>query len=300
MTLHQLKVFVAAAKLRNFTQAAENLHVSQPSVTLVIQGLGRELEIKLFEKLGNRIRLTVAGEKLLQHAEEILAKVEGIKEEIDELKGLKKGRIRVGGSSLAAACFLPMAVHAFKKQHPGIEVILKIQRSDSLEKKLLEGELDLALLGWAPHAPLLVGEPYRNEEMVVIAPPDHPLTKKRTVPLELIAKEPLIIQEKGALIRNMVEQRFAEEGLSFVPTLEVDSQFGARDAIRRVVASGLGIGFISQCHVIGDVEAGQIKVLKVPELNLKRTMYIAVHKKQQSSSLVQVFIEFLKQFKKKR
>ncbi len=300
MTLYQLKVFATVAKLGSFTQAAEGLHVRQPSVSLLIKGLERELEIKLFEKLGNKIHLTVAGEKLLQHAEEILAKAERIKEEIDEIKGLKKGKISVGGSALAAASFLPVVVQAFKKKHPGVEVILKIQRSDSLEKKLLEGELDLAILGWPLRSPLLVGEPYREEEIVVIAPSNHPLAKKRSVPLELLAKEPLISSEKGTFIRDMVEKRFALKGLPFSPILEVHEQFGARDAIRNAVANRLGLSFLSKSHVTRDVEAGRLKILKVLDFNLKRTMYIAVHKKQQGSSLVQAFIEFLRRHEEQR
>jgi DNA-binding transcriptional LysR family regulator len=300
MTLHQLKIFAMVGRLKNFTQTADNLHVRQPSVSLLVKGLERELEAKLFEKLGNKVHLTLAGEKLLQRTEEILAKVDGIKEEIDEIKGLKKGKIRVGGSALAAASFLLGAVQSFRRRYPGVEVILKIQRSDSLEKRLLERELDVAIVGWPLRSPLLVGEPYRQEEIVVIAPPKHPLTKKRSVPLELIAKEPLISSEKGTFIRNMIEKRFAEEGLPFSPILEVDEQFGARDAVRRAVANGLCLGFLTKSHVVQDVAGGRLKVVKVPELNLKRTMYIAVHKKRLNSSLVQAFIDLLKQYKEKR
>jgi DNA-binding transcriptional LysR family regulator len=223
--------------------------------------------------------------------------VEGIRERIDEIKGLKKGKIRVGGSALAAVSFLPVAVQRFKKEHPGIEIALKVQRSDSLEKKLLEGELDLAILGWPLRSPLLVGEPYREDEIVAIAPPNHPLTKRRSVPLELLAKERFISQEKGTPIRGMVEGRFAEKGLPFSAILEVDEQFGARDAIRSAVASGLGIGFLSKSHVVQDVEAGRLKMLKVPELKLKRSMYIAVQKNRKGSPLVQTFIDFLRHYR---
>jgi DNA-binding transcriptional LysR family regulator len=297
MTLHQLNVFATVAKLRNFTLAADNLRVSQPSVSLLVKSLERELEVKLFEKLGNKVRLTVAGERLLQDTEEILARVEGIRERIDEIKGLKKGKISVGGSSSAATSFLPATVDKFKKQYPGVEVILKIERSTSLEKRLLEGELDLAVMGLAPRSPLLVYEIYREEDVVAIAPPSHPLTKKRSVSLELIAKERLITHDKGTLTRDLVEQRFAQLRLPFAPMLELNPQIGARDAIRSAVASGLGIGFLSQCHVVADVKAGRLKVLNVPHLKLKRPMYIAVHKNRQGSSFVQAFIALLKNYR---
>lgn len=296
MTLHQIKVFATVAKLRSFTQAAESFHVRQPSVSLLVKGLERELEIKLFEKLGNKVRLTTAGEELLQRAKEILAKVEGIKEGMDEVKGLKKGKLSVGGSTLAAAAFLPVAVQAFKKEHSGIDVILKIQRSNSLEKKLLDGQLDVAILGFPPRSPLVVGSPYRDDEIVVIAPPNHPLTKKRSVSLEMLSKEPFITPEKGMFTREMVEQKFVAKRLPFVPVLEVGAEFGARDAIRSAVANGLGIGFFAKSHALADVIAGRLKVLKVPDLNLKRTLYIAVHKNRQNSPLIQTFTQFLRTF----
>src|ERR1041385_208590 len=98
MTLHQLKVFTTVAKIKSFTQAAERLGVRQPSVSLVIKDLEQDLEVRLFEKLGHKINLTAAGEILLQDAEDILAKAEGLKERMDELKGLKRGRLAVGRS----------------------------------------------------------------------------------------------------------------------------------------------------------------------------------------------------------
>lgn len=294
MTLHQLKVFVAVAKLGSFTQASHTLHISQPSLSSVVSGLARELGAKLFERLGNKMHLTAVGERVLRSAEEALSKVEGIKGEIDDVQGLKKGTIRVGGSSLAGATFLPEAVQKFRNKHPGADVILKIQGSGSLEKGLLEGDLDLAILGWAPRSPLIAAEPYRQEQVVVIASPNHLLTKKRSVSLELLAKEPLITYSKGSLLRAMVEQSFLQNGLPFLPRLEFDVNFGCRDAIKRAVAKGLGIGFHSRCHVASDIEAGRLKPINVPQLQLKRTAYIAYHRRRHHSSFAQAFVAALR------
>lgn len=297
MTLDQLEVFAKVAKLKSFSLAGEKLRVRQPSSSIVIRALERELEAKLFERVGNKVHLTNAGEELLHEAEEILHKVERIKERMEELTGLKKGKLSVGGSSTAAASFLPVAIERFKKEHPGIQVILKIERSNSLEKKLIEGDLHLAVMGQAPCSPVLVGELYREEDIVVIAPYEHPLAKRRIVPLELIAKEPLITHERGTLIRDLVEKRFAEAGLPFMPQMELDPQIGARDAIRSAVAGGVGLGFLTKCHVEADVKGRRVKILRVPEMDLKRTIYIAVHKKLYSSPLVQAFIDFLRHHK---
>lgn len=298
MTLHQLKVFTTVAKIRSFTQAAERLGVRQPSVSLVIKDLEQDLEVRLFEKLGHKINLTAAGELLLQDAEDILAKAEGLKERMDELKGLKKGRLAVGGSPVAAASFFPFVAEQFKREFSWVDTTLRIATSVSLEKSLLDGELDVAILGRAPKSPLIMGEQCHQEDIVAIASPRHPLANKSSVPLMRIAREPIITEERGgSLVRDLIEERFAKLGVPFTPHLELG--IGSRDAVRSAVAGGLGIGFITKCHVMSDVEAGHLKILKVPDLKLKRSNYIAVHKSRQKTPLVQAFIRVLKKYKGK-
>ena len=298
MTLHQLKVFTTVAKIKSFTQAAERLGVRQPSVSLVIKDLEDDLQVHLFEKLGHRINLTAAGELLMQDAEAILAKAEGLREKMDELKGLKKGRIAVGAAPSAAASFFPFVADAFKKQFSWVETTLRIDVSSGLEKSLLDGELDVAILGRAPKSSLIIGETCHQEEIVAIAAPSHPLAKKGSVPLMRIAREPIITDEKGgSLVRDLLDERFARLGIPFTPYMELSPRIGGRDAVRNAVAGGLGIGFITKCHVLSDVEAGRVKILKVPDLKLKRSNYLAVHKSRQNIPLVQAFVKFFRRSK---
>jgi len=300
MTLHQLKVFVTIVKLNGVAHAAKALHISQPSVSGVVQDLQNELGVKLFERLGNRRHLTEAGKRLLKRAESSLATIEGIREEIDELRGLKKGRLTVGGSGLAGTLFLAVAVQEFKKKYPNVEISLIIQSSENLERKLLDGELDLAIPARSCQSPLILNEPYREEEVVAIAPPKHPLSKKRIVSLELIAKQPLVAHSRGNAIRELVEQAFKKRGLPFRPALEVQVWGGARDAVKTAIARGVGIGFMTKCHIVSDVKAGRLKVLRVPGLDLRRRMYIAVHKSRQTSPLVKAFGDILKDYNERR
>jgi LysR family transcriptional regulator, low CO2-responsive transcriptional regulator len=297
MTLHQLRVFVKVAEMQSFTDAAKMLGLTQPSVSSLIQGLVDEVQYELFERHGIKISLTPEGTVFVRRARDALAIIDGTKEEIEELHGLKKGRVVVGGSPIPAASFLPVMVQKFKNEHPGVQVVLKIQSNSSLERQLLERELDLALVSWAPHSPLLRSESYLEEQIVAIAPPNHPLVRKRGVTLRMLAKEPLISSDSGIQTRDMVEQRFARKGVAFVPTIQISAQIGARDAIRNAVASGLGIGFIARCHVIADVEAGRVKILNVPELNLKRIIYIVTHRNRQMAPLVHAFKTFLHEHK---
>jgi DNA-binding transcriptional LysR family regulator len=211
---------------------------------------------------------------------------------------LRKGKIRVGGSSLAAASFLPVVAQAFKKDHSECELILTIERSDTLEKQLLEGDLDVAIMGWRPNSIQLVSDPFRVEEIVAIAPPGHALAKKRRVSLKLISKEPLILPDKGAAVRGLVERRFLDAKLSFTPALEINGQVGCKDAIKSAVANGLGVGFLPKCHVHAEVEAGRLKFLNAYDLRLKRTMYIVIHKNRKHLEFVRAFVNFLKLHKR--
>jgi DNA-binding transcriptional LysR family regulator len=292
VTLWQLKVFTTVAKTGSFTEAGKILQITQPSATTLVQALSRELAVKLFEKLGTKTHLTSAGEEALRYAHQILGKEEEFRRRMEELSGLKKGSLKIGGSVVAGASFLPAAVLRFVKKNPGFDIALKIHRSEDLEKMLLAGDLDVAVMGIAPRSSLVIGKVFREEDVVVIAPPNHPLTRRRSVPLKLLANEHLI-----STLRNIMKQKFLEKGLSFVPSVQVNLDIGSRDVVRSAVASGLGIGFLSKCHVVNDVKAGRIQILNVPELKLKRSLYLAVHKNRQHSPLMQSFMEYLIQYR---
>lgn len=298
MTLHQLRVFSKVAELQSFTEAAKIFGLTQPSVSSLIQELVDELKYELFERRGMKTSLTPEGAVLARRAQEALAIIDGTHDEIADLHGLKKGRLAVGGSALAATLFLPVAVQRFKKEHAGVEIALLVDRSEALQQKLLDGEIDVAVLGRAPRSRQLAGTVLREEEIGVIAAPGHPLAREKIVTLEALSKQPLIAYRRSTTIRDMVEQRFAEEDLPFVPFLEVNFQWSSRDAIKSVVANGLGVGFTTKSYATSDVKAGRLKLLKVPQLKLKRTMYIATHKNRSDSRLLQEFCRFLTRYAK--
>ena len=297
MTLHQLKVFAMVADLGSFTEAGVTLDLRQPSVTALIQSLERDLKIKLFDRFGNKTRITGAGERLLQHAREILVKADQITEDMDEIRGVKVGKLLVGGSAIAAASFLPVVIQAFKEKNPRVDITLRVQGSESLQKMLLNGDLELAIVARTPNSPLLFHQHYRDEEIVVVAPPNHPLARKSSVPLELLAGERFVVSKKDSQMRDVIEKIFADRGLPFTPSLEIDILFGSREAIKNAVVNGLGIAFISKFYAGSEIKAGRLKVLKVPGLKLKRTIYIAVHQNRKNSPLVQAFIDFLRHYK---
>ncbi|HEY3302535.1 MAG TPA: LysR family transcriptional regulator [Candidatus Binatia bacterium] len=296
MTLYQLEVFTLVAKVQSFTKAARELHVGQPSISALIIQLQKELGLKLFEKFGLKSHLTEAGKRFLQRTEKILKLVEESRDEMEQFKGLKKGKISIGSSGMGASLIL-QAVEKFKERYPEIDMSLTFQQSEALHQKLLSGEVDVALLGRHIKSPLIIAKPYRDDEMVFIVPPKHPLAKKPSVPLNLLAQEHFISYETAAPVIEKMEQRFAAKGIAFKPSLEIRLSMGSRDAIKSAVSTGLGISILTKCHILGDVKAGRLKILHVPELKLKRTLYIAFHKNRRESSWVQSFVAFLKAYK---
>jgi DNA-binding transcriptional LysR family regulator len=152
-------------------------------------------------------------------------------------------------------------------------------------------------LGIPPRSDAIAVEAYRHDAIVLVASPDHPLAKKRSVSLEHVAGEPFIMHEKGTFIRDRVEERFAEKGFPLTVALEVNAHFGARETIKKAVASGLGLGCLSRAFVASEIQAGQLERLKVPEIEFKRIIYIAVHKNRKNSPFVHPFINFLRHYK---
>ena len=200
----------------------------------------------------------------------------------------------MAASFTAEAAFIPLAIQKFKQKYSGIELHFRIDRSALLEKALLDGALDVAILSRAPEFSQLIGIPYVEEKIVVTAPPNHPLVKMSSVPLEVLAKEPFVVSKDGSRNRKALMEAFAKKGLTFKIALEVDVMSGSRDAFKTAAASGIGLAVNHMCHVAGDIKLGRLKILKIPELNLIRHNYIAIHKRREKSSLVQTFIDFLK------
>jgi DNA-binding transcriptional LysR family regulator len=297
MTLWQLKAFTTVAKEGSFTKTGKILGISQPSVSALVIGLQKELNVRLFEKLGTKPHLTEAGRRLFELVNSALATFEKIPDEMDQVKGLKKCRLAVGGSGFAGSTLLPIVVRAFKKSFPSTDIKVTIEGSPVLKEKLLSGDLDVALLGQPARASLLVVKPFREERIVVVIAPNHPLARRRSVPLDLVAKEPLIIEARGAT-RDKVEALYEKKGFDFAPELVTNTIFGSREAIKTAVANGIGIAFISAHQIVLDVRAGRLKILNVPDLGLTRAMYLAFHKGRQSP-LLQRFIDFLHGYKER-
>ena len=289
ITLHQLRVFKAVADNLSFSQAAQDLRLSQPSVSYQVKELERAIGMDLLDRLGKHVELTQAGHLLYGYVRQTLNVIDEAAMALDELQGLERGTLKVGASTTVGIYVIPVALGAFKKLHPGLAISLEIGARGAVHKKVLRSELDLAVVGPALDVPDLVVTPFMSDELVVIAPRGHRLASRRRMTLRDLEGEPFLMREEGSGTRFAVETAARKAGV----TLEVGMELGSNGAIKHAVESGLGLAILSR-HAIGLEEtAGKLAILDVEGFPVRRQWNIVHLRRNRLSTPVAGFIEFL-------
>ena len=290
MTLHQVRVFATVARERSFSEAARRLFISQPSVSYQVRELERDLHTVLFEQDGRQARLTQAGAILLDYAEQILALVAETRTAIQELEGLDRGSLRVGASSTAGIYVLPHILGDFKQRYPRLDLALDIANWQALRTRLIQREIDLAVVGEPSPAPEIDVVPFRRNELVVIAPPEHPLVGAGSIPLSVVAQEPFIIREPGSGTRLTLERLTTAAGI----TLKVAMELGSNGAIKQAVSAGLGLAVLSRQAIELEIQAGKLRVLEVDGFPVQRRWNVVSLRARRPSAAAAAFIRFLR------
>ncbi|MBT2481068.1 LysR family transcriptional regulator [Streptomyces sp. ISL-94] len=248
MELRQLAYFVAVADERNFTRAAERVHISQSGVSAQIRRLERELGAELFDRSARTVTLTAAGEAALAPARAALAAAEAVGQAVGEVTGLLRGRITVGMVVGCTVTPLFDALAAFHRAHPGVQIALLEDSSDRLVQAVHAGTVDLALIGAATANPAgLEALTIISERLVVAVPPGHPLALRRRLALRDLAAHPLVCMPPGTGLRTVFDRACAAQGIEPVIAL----QAGAADAIAGLAARGLGVAVLSESMAAG-------------------------------------------------
>ncbi|MEU6540546.1 LysR substrate-binding domain-containing protein [Streptomyces sp. NPDC047000] len=245
MDLRQLEYFVAVAEERNFTRAAERVHISQSGVSAQIRQLERELGAPLFDRSARTATLTVAGKAALGHARAALAAAGAVGQAVGEVTGLVRGRLTMGMITGCTLTPLFDALAAFHRVHPGVEVSLLEDNSDRLVENVRGGTVDLALIGTAtatPEAEGLESLTLISERLVVAVPAAHPLARQKRVALRDVAAYPIVCMPPGTGLRTVFDRACAAQDLR--PTIAL--QAGAADAIAGLAARGLGVAVLTE------------------------------------------------------
>ncbi len=289
MNLHQLRTFESVARNRSFTRAAAELSLTQPAVSVQIRALEESLGAELFERLGRDVGLTQAGGFLLDYARRILALLEEARSAIDDLQGLRRGRVGVATVSTPGAYVLPALLGAFRDRYPGIRVTLEVTNRAAVRRRLLDHEADLVIMGRPPEDVEHVARPFLDNDLVVVAAPTHALAGKRRVPLATLAQEALVVREPGSGTRNAVEEHFQKHGVPHRVGLEVGDTSGVKEA----VAEGLGISVLSRHALNMELALGRLVILDVQGFPLHRQWYVVRSPARRPSRAAAAFEDFL-------
>lgn len=289
-TFRQLEVFEAIARLGSFTRAAEELFLTQPTVSMQVKKLTEAVGLPLFEQVGKKIYLTDAGRELHKTSREIFKHFSHFEMTVADMKGLKQGMLRLAVVT-TAKYFAPRLLGPFCQQYPGIEVSLKVSNRERILERLADNQDDLYILGQPPEELDAIAEPFLENPLVVLAPINHPLTGKKKISLARLAEEPFLLREPGSGTRMAVERLFAEAGQK----MKVRMELGSNEAIKQAIVGGLGVSVLSRHTLALDAPMGQLAILDVEGFPIKRDWYVAYPAGKQLTVVARTFLDYLKQ-----
>jgi len=288
ITLRQLQVFEAAARLGGYTRAAEALHLSQPAVSMQIRQLEGQAGMPLFDQIGKKLHLTDAGRTLYSHAQSILAQVHEAQLELEEMRGVRRGQLNITIAS-TANYFAPRLLAAFCQRHPEVKVSLDVSNREHILELLHETDKDLAIMGRPPEPSDLMAHPFMDNPLVVIAAPSHPLAQASNIPLTRLNQEAFISREIGSGTRIAVERFFDEAGTRLTTAMEMSSN----EAIKQAVQAGLGLGVVSVHTLEMELELKRLVILDVQGFPILRHWYVVHRQGKRFSAVAQAFLNFV-------
>lgn len=288
LTLRQLKVFESVARHLSYSRAADELHLTQPAVSMQIKQLEDNISLPLFEQLGKRIYLTEAGRELYQYSRLISQQLSDMEVALDELKGMERGKLNISVVT-TANYFAPHLLAKFCQRYSGVTVSLNVSNRETVLKQLADNLIDLAIMGQPPEDLDIDSESFMENPLVVIAPPHHPLCHVHKIPVKRLEKEIFLVRESGSGTRGAMERFFAEHQIKINKGMETDTT----EAIKQAVQAGMGLGIMSQHTAELELETNRLKVLDVQGFPIIRFWHVVNRKNKRLSGVAKTFREFL-------
>lgn len=284
----QLQALLLVARHDSVSRAAEALHVTQPAVSLQLRMLEEAAGTPLTRKVGRKIQLTAAGEVMVEFAERILRLWEEAADEVAALKGVISGTLRIGAITTAEYLLPPMLVQ-FTTERPDVRIKLQVGNRNEIVSMLSKHEIDLAIMGTPPRELRTNAARFARHPMAFIASPSHPLMTKKRVSLADIMDANLLVRERGSGTRTTIERLFKEAGYP----LRIGSELSSNEAIKRMVAAGLGVAFLSVHACTLEFEAGLVCVLPMAENPVEADWYVMHLVDQPIPKVAAAFQEFV-------
>ena len=292
MDMRALKYMLSVEETGSITAAAKVHFVTQPAVSIHLKKLQEELGTPLFEVVGREVRFTAAGRMVLDYARRISALEKEMEGEISGIAGLVSGEVSIGTIDAASIYILPAVYSSFSRKYPGIDLQVDVSPTLPLVERMLDGRLDFVVgtLTGEKMAGVEEKEIFR-EKLIPIAPPGHPAAAKRGVDVESFAGYPFISFHRESLTRRMIERALLDMGVTLEVAMEIDSQ----EAIKNLVASGLGLSILPHETVRGEIERGTLARPRVKGLKIERSIGLIKPKKRRMSVAARAFLDVMKE-----
>jgi DNA-binding transcriptional LysR family regulator len=291
MDTRQLAAFCAVVERKSFSQAAERLGVTQPAVSLQIRSLEQRLGRQLLDRSGRRVEPTEAGRRLYASAQRVLAAEEHLLEDLDaDDEGAITGTLELGASTGPGGTVVPLLLCEFQEQHLDVRVRLTVSDTQTVVDRVAERELELGIVGAGRRHRGVAFEPFFRDEVVLACPADHRFAGK-TVSLEDLKGEKLIVMQEGAGVRQVIEDELRKAGMR-LRDLDVRLELGLQESVRSAVLAGHGIAFISRLAIEADLAAGRIATARVRGLDPVREIFLARATGRSETRAARAFVAF--------
>jgi DNA-binding transcriptional LysR family regulator len=286
MDFDQLETFVEVARHLSFSRAAEKRFRTQPAISAQIRALEEEIGARILDRTGGKVSLTAPGKAFLRYVEEALEARRNILAEMAEMERVPRGELVVAANEGTCLHILPEVFAEFKKLYPDVSVNVKRSESPKILEAIIDNTIDFGVVSMPVGDKRLTTVVIHRDELVVITPPRHPLSKQKTVTLEQLAKYPLLVPKIGRT-RDMIEALFDERRLKPDFSMELDSS----ELTKRFVAASVGIAFIANSHVENEARAGLLSSLRLADAHIARDLALVFRKDKALSRAALAFIE---------
>ncbi len=293
MDFKRLEVFCKVYEEHSFSKTAQMMHLTQPSVSGYIASLEQELGTKLFDRQGRKVSPTKAGDIFYKYAKRLLKLKTEAENEITSLLGLKKGELKLGGSTIPGQYVLPRFLGQFKILYPNVNIYLQIGDTKQIVNLVLEDEIEIGAVGAKLNEPKLEFIPFVKDELVLAVPANHPVAKEEKTSLQMISNLPFIIREKGSGTRITMEAFLKKKGIA-LDSLNIVAELGSTEAVRQAIIAGIGVSILSKRAIEVETEAGLIRTFPLNDNALWRHFYLVYHKQKSLSPFAQAFLDFIK------
>ena len=291
MDTRQLAAFCAVVERRSFSQAAEQLGVTQPAVSLQVRSLEKRLGLQLLDRSGRRVEPTEAGQRLYRSAQRLLAMEEQLLADLgDESEGELTGRLELGASTGPGGIVIPVVLGEFQQLHPGVHVALAVSDTQHVVEQVARRELELGVVGASRRQRGVVFEPFYRDQVVLAVPRGHRFAGK-AMKLDQLKEEPLVLMQEGAGVRQVIEEELRKVGVR-LRDLDVRLELGLQESARSAVVAGYGVTFISRSAIEADLAAGTVAIARVEGLEPSREISLVRSAGRAETRVAQAFVAY--------